>query len=106
MALVTLSRDVLAVEPDMRLLAAHARGVLAPRGGALTLALHAVRPMTLQGALDAVAVREDQRYAGVSVVTMRAGATSIDFPVPSGSVAERVLLDAPPVASDQRGSRD
>jgi hypothetical protein len=136
MALVTSCRDLLGGEPAMRLLAAHARRVLAPRGGALTRALHAVRPMTLQGALvlastkevqvlhrrdwlvrgnrpvhslarsvlllgrlDAVTARQDACYAGVSVVTMCAGTSSIDLPVPSGSVAERVLLGAPTLAS-------
>lgn len=135
MALVTLSRDLLGGEPAMRLLAAHSRRVLVPRGGALTRALHVVRPMTLQGALvcastremqvlhrrdwlvrgnrpvhslartilllgrlEAVTAREDAHYGGVSVVTLHAGTTSIDLPVPSGSAAERVLLAAPTVA--------
>ena len=136
MALVASCRDLRGDEPAMQLLAAHARRALVPRGGALTRALHVVRPMTLQGALvfasthevqvlhrrdwlvrgnrpvhslartvlllgrlDAVTVRQDARYAGVSVVTMRAGTTSIDLPVPSGSAAERALLGAPTVAS-------
>ena len=133
--LVSSFRHLQRNEPDVRLLAAHGRLVLAPRGGAVSRGLHSVRPMILQGALvcrnetelqvisrrdwlvrgnrpvlslartvvtlakiDAVSSRQDAEYTGVRVVTLRAGATSIDFPVPADSEAERILLSLAPAA--------
>lgn len=133
--LVSSLRHLQRSEPDVRLLAAHGRRVLAPRGGAVARGLHAMWPMVLQGALvcrnetelqvisrrdwlvrgnrpvyslartvvtlaklDAVSSRQDAEYTGVRVVTMRAGAASLDFPVPAGSDAERILLSLAPAA--------
>jgi hypothetical protein len=48
--------------------------------------------------LDAVTSQPDPEYTGVRVVTLRAGATSIDMPVPADSAAERVLLSLAPAA--------
>jgi hypothetical protein len=45
--------DFAAAEPEVELLAAHPTLRLRPAGGALTRALHAVRPMTLHGAVVA-----------------------------------------------------
>lgn len=134
--LVSSFRHLQRSEPDVRLLAAHGRLVLAPRGGAVSRGMHSVRPMVLQGALvcrnetelqvisrrdwlvrgnrpvhslartvvtlakiDAVSSRQDAEYTGVRVVTVRAGATSIDFPVPADSEAERILLSLAPAAA-------
>jgi len=55
LSLVALYREVLAENPGMTLLAAHARGVVVPwaegPGGVLVKMLHAMWPMTLQGAV-------------------------------------------------------
>ncbi|GLK16608.1 hypothetical protein [Herbiconiux flava] len=51
--LVAAYADFAAGEPEITLLAAHPTLRLRPAGGALTRALHAVRPMTLHGAVVA-----------------------------------------------------
>ncbi|HQY33544.1 MAG TPA: hypothetical protein PLS68_06210 [Actinotalea sp.] len=55
LALVSLYREVLAEDPSCALLGAHARRVVVPLapglGGAASRAVHAVWPMTLQGAI-------------------------------------------------------
>jgi hypothetical protein len=50
-AFVTTFVDLVRREPDMRLMAAHGRTTLEPRGGILSRALHAVFPMVLHGIL-------------------------------------------------------
>lgn len=60
LALVADSRELLRTQPELRLLAGHARGVVVPRGGALARALHAAYPMTLQGVIVSGSARELQ----------------------------------------------
>ncbi|MET0955005.1 MAG: hypothetical protein ABWY68_03580 [Cryobacterium sp.] len=58
--LVTSYFDLLRHEPDAALLAAHGRIALAPSGGLVSRVLHAVRPMTLHGAVVCRTERELQ----------------------------------------------